>query len=195
MKRILDIFLAILGLLLLLPVLVLLVLKIRQNLGSPVLFQQKRIGLDNKPFVLHKFRSMTSELAEDGSLQSDSLRLTSFGKKLRATSLDELPSLLNVIKGEMSLVGPRPLLPEYLPLYSQEQIRRHSVRPGVTGWAQINGRNNISWEEKFTLDVWYVDNVSILLDTKIIFKTVSKVFNKEGIHSEGDVTMKKFTGN
>lgn len=194
MKRILDIFLAILGLLLLFPVLVVLVWKIRQNLGSPVLFKQKRIGLDNKPFILHKFRSMTSALSGDGSLQPDSLRLTSFGKKLRATSLDELPSLLNVIKGDMSLVGPRPLLPEYLPLYSQEQIRRHSVRPGVTGWAQINGRNNISWEDKFALDVWYVDNAKIWLDAKIIFLTVSKVLQKEGIHSEGDVTMKKFRG-
>lgn len=195
MKRILDILLAGLGLLLLFPLFIMLVLRIRQKLGSPVMFTQERIGLGNNVFTLLKFRSMTSDVAGDGSLRPDSERLTQFGKTLRATSLDELPSLVNVIKGEMSLVGPRPLLPEYLPLYSEDQIRRHDVRPGITGWAQINGRNNLQWPEKFMLDVWYVDNKTFWLDIKIIFMTVSKVLQKEGIHSEGDVTMKKFTGN
>ena len=163
-------------------------------MGTPVIFSQVRPGRDGKPFRMYKFRSMKDATDQDGNPLPDADRITPFGAKLRSTSLDELPELWNVLKGEMSLVGPRPLLMEYLPLYSTEQYRRHEVRPGITGWAQVNGRNAISWEEKFEYDVWYVDNQSILLDIKILLLTIKKVFVKEGISAEGEVTMTKFTG-
>lgn len=168
---------------------------VRRKLGSPVLFTQVRPGLHGKPFKMVKFRSMTDERGVDGELLSDEQRLTSFGKWLRATSLDELPELWNVLKGEMSLVGPRPLLLEYLPLYSPEQARRHEVRPGITGWAQVNGRNAISWEDKFKLDIWYVNNQSLWLDIKILWLTVKKVLVREGISAPSDATMPRFMGN
>lgn len=194
MKRLMDLSAAILGLLLLSPLILLLALLIRLKLGSPILFSQIRPGLDGKPFNMIKFRSMTDERDAKGALLPDSVRLTAFGKFLRSSSLDELPELWNVLKGEMSLVGPRPLLMEYLHHYTPEQARRHLVRPGITGWAQINGRNAISWEEKFKLDVWYVDNQSFWLDLKILFLTVKKVFVREGISAAGEATMPKFTG-
>jgi lipopolysaccharide/colanic/teichoic acid biosynthesis glycosyltransferase len=167
---------------------------IRRKLGSPVFFRQVRPGLQGQPFEMVKFRTMTDERGADGALLPDAVRLTPFGRFLRATSLDELPELWNVLKGEMSLVGPRPLLMEYLPLYTPEQARRHEVRPGVTGWAQINGRNAISWEDKFRLDVWYVDNRSLWLDVKILWLTVKKVLVRDGISAAGEATMPKFTG-
>lgn len=194
MKRIFDFATALLGLTVLaLPLLILIVL-IRRKLGSPVFFRQVRPGLNGKPFEMVKFRTMTDERGPDGQLLPDAVRLTSFGRFLRSTSLDELPELWNVLKGEMSLVGPRPLLMEYLPLYSPEQARRHDVRPGVTGWAQVNGRNAISWEEKFVLDVWYVDHQSLWLDIKILWLTVKKVLVREGISAAGDATMPIFKG-
>ncbi|UPF06609.1 sugar transferase [Pseudomonas mosselii] len=165
------------------------------KLGRPVIFKQQRPGLNGKPFNMYKFRSMSDARDETGRLLGDEYRLTSFGRLLRSTSLDELPGLWSVIKGDMSLVGPRPLLMEYLPLYSAEQRRRHEVRPGLTGWAQINGRNALSWEERFRLDVWYVNNRSFWLDLKILFLTVKKVVKKDGISAEGEATMSKFTGN
>lgn len=190
-----DFLLALIGLIFLaLPVLVLIVL-IRCKLGSPVFFRQPRPGLHGKPFEMVKFRTMTDARGSDGVLLSDAERLTPFGSLLRATSLDELPELWNVLKGDMSLVGPRPLLMEYLPLYSPEQARRHEVRPGVTGWAQVNGRNAIGWEQKFAQDVWYVQNQSFWLDVKILFLTMKKVLSKDGISAEGEATMPKFTGN
>jgi lipopolysaccharide/colanic/teichoic acid biosynthesis glycosyltransferase len=194
MKRIFDFVLASLGLLLLAIPLLLLVRKVRRELGSPVFFTQVRPGMHGKPFKMVKFRSMTSECGPDGQLLPDAVRLTAFGRWLRATSLDELPELWNVLKGEMSLVGPRPLLMEYLPLYSAEQARRHEVRPGITGWAQVNGRNAISWESKFKLDVWYVDNRTLWLDIKVLWLTVKKVVVRDGISAEGEATMPKFTG-
>lgn len=194
MKRLMDALVAIMALLLLLPVLVLLGLLIRFKLGSPVLFRQVRPGMGGRPFQMAKFRTMTDARDSEGELLPDSDRLTPFGQFLRATSLDELPELWNVLKGDMSLVGPRPLLMEYLPLYSDRQARRHEVRPGITGWAQINGRNALSWEEKFELDVWYVDNRSLWLDIKILFLTVWKVVKRDGISQKGEVTMSKFTG-
>ncbi|GLX78788.1 sugar transferase [Thalassotalea insulae] len=194
-KRLCDLILTLTALILLAIPLALLALVIRIKLGSPVLFVQQRPGRDGKLFKLFKFRSMTDAKDTDGKLLPDSERLTSFGKKLRATSLDELPSLWCVIKGDMSLVGPRPLLEEYLPLYSKEQARRHDVRPGITGWAQVNGRNAISWQEKFELDTWYVDNQSLWLDINILFLTIKKVFQKADINADGEVTMAKFTGN
>lgn len=194
MKRLTDIFLSTVMLVILLPLMLVSALLIRLRLGSPILFAQDRIGMAGKPFRLRKFRSMTTEHDNNGNLLPDSVRLPDFGRKLRSTSLDELPSLINVLRGEMSIVGPRPLLPEYMPLYNAEQHRRHEVRPGITGWAQIHGRNAISWEEKFTLDVWYVDNQSLWLDIKIIYRTVFKVFKKDGIQAEGEVTMPRFTG-
>lgn len=194
MKRLLDILCACGGLLLLTPLLLWLACRIRQNMGSPVLFAQERIGKGGEPFRMIKFRSMRHALAPDRQPLPDTDRLTPFGKKLRSSSADELPELWNVLKGEMSLVGPRPLLTEYLPLYTPEQARRHEVRPGVTGWAQVNGRNAISWEEKFALDVWYVDNRTIWLDLKIIWITVKKVLIAEGISAEGESTMAKFEG-
>lgn len=195
MKRLFDFLVALLALLALLPVLIMLYVLIAIKMGRPVFFTQTRPGLDGKPFNMVKFRSMTDHRDENGELMPDHIRLTRFGKLLRATSLDELPELWNVLKGEMSLVGPRPLLMEYLPLYSPEQAKRHDVRPGVTGWAQVNGRNAISWEEKFKLDTWYAENQSFLLDLKILFMTVYKVLKRSDISSDSHVTMEKFRGN
>lgn len=195
MKRLLDFTAALFGIILLSPLILVLILLIRQKLSSPVFFTQTRPGLYGKPFKMVKFRTMTDTRDTDGNLLPDNIRLTALGRFLRSTSLDELPELWNVLKGEMSLVGPRPLLMEYLPLYTQAQARRHEVRPGITGWAQINGRNAISWNEKFTLDVWYVDNQSFWLDLKILLLTIKKVFVREGISAEGEATMPKFTGN
>lgn len=194
MKRLFDIVVSACALLMLaLPMLVV-IWMVRRKLGSPVFFTQVRPGMHGKPFKMVKFRSMTSERGTDGELLPDAVRLTPFGRFLRSTSLDELPELWNVLKGDMSLVGPRPLLMEYLPLYSPEQARRHAVRPGVTGWAQVNGRNAISWEEKFALDTWYVDHQSLLLDIRILWLTVKKVLVREGISAAGEATMGKFTG-
>lgn len=194
MKRLFDIFASALGLLLLSPVIAIVAWQIRRKLGSPVLFRQIRPGLNGKPFEMIKFRTMRDAWDASGNPLPDSERMSPFGSFLRASSLDELPELWNVLKGDMSLVGPRPLLMEYLPLYSPEQYRRHEVRPGVSGWAQVNGRNALSWEDKFKLDVWYVDNRSFLLDLKIIFLTVKKVFIREGISAQGEATMSKFEG-
>jgi len=195
LKRIFDIAASGVALLLLSPVILVVAIQIRRKLGAPVLFCQIRPGKDGKPFQMIKFRTMKDAVDSAGNPLPDAERMTPFGQFLRATSLDELPELWNVLKGEMSLVGPRPLLMEYLPLYSKEQYRRHEVRPGVTGWAQVNGRNAISWEDKFKLDVWYVDNQSFLLDLKILFLTVKKVLVRDGISGEGEATMSKFTGN
>ena len=194
MKRLVDILVSFFGIVLLTPIFLLVAFLIRKNLGSPVIFSQIRSGIDGKPFKMYKFRSMKNAIDTSGNPLPDAERLTPFGQKLRSTSLDELPELWNVLKGDMSLVGPRPLLMEYLPLYDKEQYRRHNVRPGITGWAQINGRNAISWEDKFKLDVWYVDNQSLKLDLKILLLTIKKVFIKEGISSSGEVTTSKFTG-
>lgn len=193
-KRLFDVSLILLSLPLLLPVLVAVALLVWVKLGRPVLFKQVRPGLAGKPFTMMKFRSMTDERDGQGDLLPDVVRLRRFGRFLRSTSLDELPGLWSVLKGDMSLVGPRPLLMEYLPLYSKEQYRRNDVRPGVTGWAQVNGRNTVSWEDKFNLDIWYVDNHSIWLDLKIIFLTLKKVIIREGISGDGEVTVSKFTG-
>src|SRR5690554_1874927 len=194
MKRFFDLVASALGLVALAPVFVVVAFLIRRKLGSPVFFRQTRPGLSGKPFEMIKFRTMLDATDKHGNPLPDEQRMTPFGSFLRATSLDELPELWNVLKGDMSLVGPRPLLMEYLPLYSKEQFRRHEVRPGVTGWAQVNGRNAISWEDKFKLDVWYVDNQSFWLDLKILFLTVKKVLVRDGISGEGEVTMSKFTG-
>ncbi|KIN89767.1 sugar transferase [Thauera sp. SWB20] len=194
MKRLFDIFVSAVALLLLAPLMLFVGWMTRRKLGSPVLFRQTRPGLHGKPFQMIKFRTMRDAIGPDGQPLPDSERMTPFGSFLRSASLDELPELWNVLKGDMSLVGPRPLLMEYLPLYSPEQARRHAVRPGVTGWAQINGRNALSWEEKFRLDVWYVDNRSFWLDLKILALTVKKVFVREGISAAGEATMAKFTG-
>jgi lipopolysaccharide/colanic/teichoic acid biosynthesis glycosyltransferase len=194
-KRLFDIVGSFSGLLLLAPVAAILAWQVRRNLGSPVLFRQVRPGLNGEPFEMIKFRTMRDALDAEGNLLPDSVRMTSFGTFLRSTSLDELPELWNVLRGEMSLVGPRPLLMEYVPLYNSEQFRRHNVRPGITGWAQINGRNSLSWEDKFALDVWYVDNRSTWLDLKIVVMTLKKVLLRDGISAEGEVTMSKFTGN
>ena len=194
MKRIFDFTVAFFALLLLSPVILITALLIRKKLGSPVLFKQARPGLNAKTFNMLKFRSMKDAVDHNGNALPDSERLTQFGEKLRATSLDELPGLFNVLKGDMSLVGPRPLLVQYLPLYSTEQARRHHVRPGITGWAQVNGRNAISWEQKFKYDVWYVDNQSFLLDIKILLLTVKKVFVREGISADGHATIEPFKG-
>ena len=193
-KRSVDFALSLMACLFLLPIFVLLALLIRIKVGKPVIFKQQRPGFDGKPFYIYKFRTMTDTKNNRGEFLSDADRMTSLGRLLRSTSLDELPSLLNVLKGEMSLVGPRPLLMEYLPLYNTEQAKRHYVRPGVTGWAQINGRNAISWEDKFALDVWYVDNQSLFLDLKILLMTIKKVFQRSGISAQGNATMPKFTG-
>ena len=195
MKRIFDLVVTFFGLLLLLPVITLTALILISNLGLPIFFKQSRPGLNRKIFNIYKFRTMTNERDKDGILLSDEARLTKFGKFLRSTSLDELPSLWNVLKSDMSLVGPRPLLLEYLPLYSTQQARRHEVKPGITGWAQVNGRNAITWGEKFDLDVWYVDNQSILLDIKILWLTVKKVIMRDGINQVGQSTMENFKGN
>lgn len=194
LKRVLDVVIASTALLLLSPVYFFVAYKVRKNLGSPVLFRQVRPGLHGKPFEMIKFRSMKDAVDENGNPLPDSERLTPFGKMLRATSLDEMPELWNVIKGDMSIVGPRPLLMEYLPLYNKEQAKRHNVRPGITGYAQVNGRNAISWEKKFELDTWYVENQSLWLDFKIMLKTVKKVIAKDDISAEGEATMSKFTG-
>ncbi|OTG71210.1 sugar transferase [Acinetobacter sp. ANC 4218] len=194
LKRVLDVMIASTALLLLSPVYFFVAYKVRKNLGSPVLFRQLRPGLHGKPFEMIKFRSMKDAVDENGNPLPDSERLTPFGQMLRATSLDEMPELWNVIKGEMSIVGPRPLLMEYLPLYNSQQAKRHNVRPGMTGHAQVNGRNTISWEEKFKLDTWYVENQSLWLDFKIMLKTVKKVLAKDDISAEGEATMTKFTG-
>jgi lipopolysaccharide/colanic/teichoic acid biosynthesis glycosyltransferase len=194
MKRLFDFIASLIALILFSPIIALVAWKIRKNLGSPVLFRQTRPGLNGKSFEMVKFRTMKDAVDQQGNPLPDSERMTPFGDKLRNSSLDELPELWNVLKGEMSLVGPRPLLMQYLPLYSKEQSRRHDVRPGVTGWAQINGRNAISWEEKFALDVWYVDNKTLWLDIKILFLTVKKVFVKEGISADGHVTIEPFIG-
>lgn len=193
-KRILDFVLSGIAILVLGIPLIIVAFFIKRNLGSPVIFRQKRPGLHGKIFELYKFRSMTDARDENGELLPDNVRLTPFGKKLRASSIDELPELINILKGDMSIVGPRPLLVEYLLLYNEEQAHRHDVRPGLTGWAQINGRNAISWEEKFKLDVWYVNNISFLLDAKIFFLTLKKVLVKEGINASEEVTMEKFKG-
>lgn len=194
MKRLFDFLVSLTALILLSPIIAIVAWKIRKNLGSPVLFRQTRPGLNGQPFEMIKFRTMKDAVDANGNPLPDSERMTPFGDKLRNSSIDELPELWNVLKGEMSLVGPRPLLMQYLPLYSKEQSRRHEVRPGVTGWAQINGRNAISWEDKFKLDVWYVDNRSFWLDFKILLLTVKKVFVKEGISADGHVTIAPFTG-
>ncbi|WMI98299.1 sugar transferase [Pseudomonas chlororaphis subsp. aurantiaca] len=194
-KRFIDISASFCALILLAPVMAIVAWNIRKKLGSPVLFRQVRPGRSGRPFEMVKFRTMRDAVDSEGNPLADSERMTPFGSFLRSTSLDELPELWNVLRGDMSLVGPRPLLMEYLPLYSSEQNRRHKVRPGVTGWAQVNGRNALSWDEKFKLDVWYVDNQSSWLDLKILFMTVKKVAIKEGISADGDVTMSKFTGN
>ena len=180
-KRIFDLFLTILSLPFLLPIYLLIILLALTQLNFPILFKQSRPGFNGKIFTMYKFKTMTDECDKDGILLSEEVRFTKFGKFLRSTSMDELPSLWNVLKGDMSLVGPRPLLVQYLPLYSIKQARRHEVKPGITGWAQVNGRNKISWDEKFDLDVWYVDNHSIWLDIKIIFKTLKKVFLRKDI--------------
>ncbi|WP_308912246.1 sugar transferase [Acinetobacter schindleri] len=195
LKRVLDIVIASVALVLLSPLYFYVAYRVRKNLGSPVLFRQVRPGLHGKPFEMIKFRTMTDERDSEGNLLPNEQRLPKFGKMLRATSLDEMPELWNVIKGDMSIVGPRPLLMDYLPLYNKEQAKRHNVRPGMTGYAQVNGRNSISWEEKFKLDTWYVENQSIWLDFKIMFQTVRKVLVKEGINQSEEVTMTRFIGN
>lgn len=194
LKRVLDIAIASTALVLLSPVYALVAYKVKKNLGSPVLFRQVRPGLNGKPFEMIKFRTMKDAVDAQGNPLPDSERLTPFGKMLRATSLDEMPELWNVIKGDMSIVGPRPLLMEYLPLYNAEQAKRHNVRPGITGHAQVNGRNAISWEKKFELDTWYVEHQSLWLDFKIMLKTIQKVIAKDDISAEGEATMGKFTG-
>jgi len=194
MKNIIDFIISLLAIILLSPLLVILGLIILFSFGSPIFFIQSRPGFLVRPFYFYKFRTMTNQVDKDGNLLSDEERLTSLGTFLRKTSLDELPSLWNVLKGDMSLVGPRPLLTEYLDYYSPEQTRRHEVKPGITGWAQINGRNSIPWEEKFELDVWYVDNKSLLLDIKILIISILKVFKMEDISQTGNVTMEKFKG-
>jgi sugar transferase EpsL len=193
-KRLLDLTLTIAALVLLMPLIVVLAILVRVKLGSPILFRQNRPGLGGRPFTLHKFRTMTDARDAGGQLLADGARLTRFGKFLRAASLDELPELFNVLKGEMSLVGPRPLLMEYLVRYSSEQARRHETKPGITGWAQINGRNAINWDERFKLDVWYVDHIGFLLDLKIIFMTLVKIVRREGISADGHPTMPVFMG-
>jgi len=194
LKRLLDIIIASTALILLSPLYAFVAYKVKKNLGSPVLFRQVRPGLHGKPFEMIKFRTMKDAVDAKGQPLPDSERLTAFGKMLRSTSLDEMPELWNVIKGDMSIVGPRPLLTEYLPLYNEEQAKRHNVRPGMTGHAQVNGRNAIGWEEKFKLDTWYVEHQSTLLDFKIMFKTVHKVLAKDDISAEGEATMTRFTG-
>lgn len=194
-KRLFDILISVFVLMALLPVYLVVGILLLVNMGWPIVFSQLRPGKDGKPFKIYKFRSMTYQQDESGNLTSDAQRLTNFGRILRSTSLDELPALWNVIKGDMSLVGPRPLLMEYLPLYNERQAKRHDVKPGITGWAQVNGRNAISWQEKFDLDVWYVEHQSFWLDLKILLMTVKKVIIRDGISGGGEVTMSKFTGN
>ena len=194
LKRLFDIIVSSISLILFSPIFLLFTYKVKNNLGSPVLFKQTRPGLNGKPFEMVKFRTMRDAVDKDGDPVPDAERLTAFGKMLRSTSLDELPELWNVLKGDMSLVGPRPLLMEYLPLYTKEQAKRHNVKPGITGYAQVNGRNAISWEQKFELDTWYVENQSFWLDIHILFKTVLKVVNKDDINAVGDASMTIFEG-
>ncbi|MYY37554.1 sugar transferase [Ligilactobacillus salivarius] len=194
-KRLQAIVLSLIAIIILSPILLITYLLVRVKFGKPAIFIQKRVGKDGKVFDLYKFRTMTNQRDEDGKLLPDDQRLTSFGKKLRSTSLDELPELFNVLKGDMALIGPRPLLVKYLPLYNDEQARRHEVRPGLTGYAQVNGRNTITWEDRLKLDVEYVDNVTFLNDWKIIFKTIKTVFKREGISEKGSATMDEFKGN
>lgn len=193
-KRFFDFILSLIAIIMLSPVYLIVIVLVRIKLGSPVFFAQKRPGKDEKIFKMYKFRTMTNEVDENGNLLPDDKRLTKFGKLLRSTSLDELPELFNILKGDMSIVGPRPLLVRYLPLYNEYQKHRHDARPGFTGWAQCNGRNSISWEEKFDLDVYYVNHITFLLDVKIIFKTVKTVLCREGISSEASATMEEFRG-
>lgn len=195
LKQILDFILSFCLIIIFLPFYLMISILIIIGMGRPIIFKQKRPGLNGNPFFLYKFRTMTDEKNEKGILLPDEQRLTKFGKFLRSTSLDELPELFNVLKGDMSLVGPRPLLMEYLPLYSKEQMRRHEVKPGITGWAQVNGRNALSWQEKFKLDVWYVENLSFWLDLKILFLTLIKVLKREGINQQGQATVEYFNGN
>ena len=194
LKRIIDIIGALVGLIVSSPIMLIVSLIIYLTMGRPVFFKQLRPGLNGKPFVIYKFRTMLDLKDKDGNLLPDEKRITAIGRFLRSTTLDELPEFWNVLKGDMSLVGPRPLLVEYLPRYTPEQARRHNVKPGMTGWAQVNGRNAITWEEKFKLDVWYVDNWNIPLDLKIIFLTILKVFKREGVSAEGYATMPEFVG-
>lgn len=194
-KRVFDILFALIGLILLSPVFIICAILIRINLGSPIFFKQKRIGKKNKEFEMIKFRSMKDAFDKDGNTLPDAQRMTKLGGILRSLSLDELPELINILKGDMSLIGPRPLLIQYLPLYNERQIKRHNVTPGLTGWAQVNGRNNLKWSEKFELDVWYVENWSLWIDIKIFFMTFYKVFKREGINQEGQATMEFFNGN
>ena len=194
LKRIIDIIGALVGLIVSSPIMLIVSLIIYLTMGRPVFFKQLRPGMNGKPFVIYKFRTMLDLKDKDGNLLPDEKRITTIGKFLRSTTLDELPEFWNVLKGDMSLVGPRPLLVEYLPRYTPEQARRHNVKPGMTGWAQVNGRNAITWEEKFKLDVWYVDNWNIPLDLKIIFLTILKVFKREGVSAEGYATMPEFVG-
>lgn len=194
-KRSFDIIFSLTVLIMLSPIFLIIAILVKIKLGGPIFFVQERIGMYNRPFKMYKFRTMRDTKDSSGNLLSDNERLTKFGKILRSTSLDELPEFFNILRGEMSLIGPRPLLPEYLPLYSGEQIKRHNVLPGLTGWAQINGRNSISWTEKFELDVWYVENWSLKLDLKIFFLTIVKVIKREDINQESTVTMEAFNGN
>lgn len=194
-KRLMDFTLSLMAIIVLSPILLLVAILVRVKLGGPVLFKQERPGLNKKIFMMYKFRTMTDERDESGELLPNHIRLTKFGKILRSTSLDELPELINILKGDMSIIGPRPLLIEYLPLYNTHQQRRHDVRPGLSGLAQVNGRNTISWEEKFEYDVKYVENISFLLDFKIVFQTILKVFKREGVNSSEAVTMERFKGN
>lgn len=195
LKRIFDVSVALMALILMLPICILVAYKVRKNFRASVLFRQARSGLDGKTFEIIKFRTMSDDRDSEGNLLPDEYRLTDFGKQLRASSLDELPQLWNVLRGEMSIVGPRPQLIEYLPLYNKEQFKRHLVKPGITGYAQINGRNNISWEKRFKLDIWYIYNQSMWLDIQILLKTVKLVITKHGICAEGEATMSRFTGN
>lgn len=194
MKRSIDFLFSLFLLIITSPIILITAIIIKIKIGSPILFKQQRPGLNGKPFFIYKFRTMTDGRDENGNLLPDEIRLTKTGGIIRKLSLDELPQLFNVLKGDMSFVGPRPLLMKYLPLYNKEQARRHEVRPGITGWAQVNGRNAISWEEKFKYDVWYVDHQSILLDIKILFLTVVKVFKSEGINQQGQATIEEFKG-
>ncbi|KAB3583500.1 sugar transferase [Turicibacter sanguinis] len=193
-KRAIEFIIVLVGLVVASPILLVVAILVKTKLGSPIIFRQQRVGLNGEIFEMVKFRTMKNEYDEQGNPLPDEVRLTKFGQLLRKTSLDELPELWNVLKGDMSLVGPRPLLVEYLPLYSDEQMKRHNVRPGVTGYAQVNGRNNISWAKKFELDVYYVENFSLWLDVKILFQTVAKVLGQADINQDGNVTIEKFNG-
>ncbi len=194
MKRLFDFLISLFAIIILFIPMVMIAIVIRVKMGSPVIFKQKRPGIHGKPFYIYKFRTMTNETDNEGNLLSNEERITITGKLIRKLSLDELPQLFNVLKGDISLVGPRPLLMEYLPLYNKEQARRHDVRPGITGWAQVNGRNNLCWEDRFKLDVWYVDNQSFILDIRILFLTVLKVFKREGINPDDKEFIEKFKG-